>query len=192
MSYDIEKIISKLRLNLPEGRFKHSLNVAETARDLAIHFSCDSKKAYLAGLLHDCATGLSYDRILELALETGLKSKDDISINPLADYHAGLGAVIAGREYGINDDEILNAIEAHQEGSVPLKKLDMIIGLADAIEPSRSGEEIEKIRLTAQTDLLKAYLQKHVYYMTNILKNGRPLSRRRVDVYNYLIQLSSI
>lgn len=183
------RLIDRLKSDLTEGRFVHSLGVAECARALAVRFDCDAERAYIAGLLHDCATKLSGDEMLALALEVGLRAPDEVSANPVADYHARLGAVVARRDYGIDDPAILSAIACHQIGGVPMTTLDMIVSLADAIEPSRKGAQIDAIRAIAETDLLQAYIEKCKLYMTNILQNNQPLGSERVAVYNYLLTL---
>lgn len=187
--HELKLLISRLKNDLSEGRYIHSMGVAECANELAERFSCDADKAYLAGLLHDCATKLTGEEMSELALQAGLRSPEEISKDPVADYHARLGAVIAKRDYGITDPDILTAIARHQVGSVGMSTLDIIISLADGIEPSRKGDKIDGIRAIARTDLVGAYLEKTAFYITNIIKGRRPLSRERVDTYNYLLKM---
>ena len=43
-----------LRGRLTERRFIHSLNVADSAKELAEIYGYDPAKAYTAGLIHDC------------------------------------------------------------------------------------------------------------------------------------------
>ena len=68
-SIKINKIIEDLRGCLDEERFEHTLGVAEMCQLLADKFSVDREKAYLAGLLHDCAKCLSTDELLNLVFE---------------------------------------------------------------------------------------------------------------------------
>lgn len=185
----MNELTEKLRTELSDGRFRHSLGVAQCARELAVRFGCDTDKAYLAGLLHDCATKYSGEEMLDLALKAGLRKPCETSDNPVADYHAPLGAYVAKHDYGVTDSEILQAIAYHQLGNVPMTKLDMIISLADGIEPSRKSERIDAVRKTAETDLLEAYIAKCALYMSNILAAGKPLPPKRVEVYNYLLTL---
>ncbi len=182
-------IIDKLKAELSDGRFIHSMGVAECARELALRFDCDPEKAYLAGLLHDCATKYTNDEMLALAVREKLCAPDAVIENPTAEFHARLGAVIAECEFGIRDKEVLNAIALHQLGGVPMTRLEIIISLADAIEPSRKGDKIDSIREIAKADLIGAYLEKCKLYMTNILSAEKPLVQERVDVYNYLLTL---
>ena len=44
-----------LKENLDEERYEHSVGVAECAMELAKRFDLDEEKAYLCGLIHDCA-----------------------------------------------------------------------------------------------------------------------------------------
>ena len=52
---NFDKILDYLKENLSEDRFKHTMGVAETAKELAKVYNCDCEKAYFAGLLHDIA-----------------------------------------------------------------------------------------------------------------------------------------
>jgi len=70
-----------------------------------------------------------------------------------------------------------------------MTRLEIIVGLADAIEPSRKADKINAIREIAKTDLTRAYLEKCKLYMTNIISAGNPLDPKRVEVYNYILTL---
>jgi len=48
-------IIRSLRKMLDTATFRHSVRVAKTAASIAQRFNVDADKAYMAGLLHDCA-----------------------------------------------------------------------------------------------------------------------------------------
>ena len=50
-----EIMSEKLKAALTEKRFIHSLGVRDEAVRMAKLFGCDEEKAYIAGLLHDCA-----------------------------------------------------------------------------------------------------------------------------------------
>ena len=60
---DIEKIIEKLKKMLKPNRLKHSINGANCAVKLSEIYGCDKDKAYLAGLVHDCAKYFTKDQI---------------------------------------------------------------------------------------------------------------------------------
>lgn len=52
---DYTEILKWLKDNLNEERYFHTLGTAQCAKELAAKYDLDCEKAYLAGLLHDCA-----------------------------------------------------------------------------------------------------------------------------------------
>jgi len=71
----LEEIKDKLKKSVADYRYGHAVRTAETAAQLAKKFNIDVDKAYIAGLLHDCAKGFTDepDAILALADEAGKK-----------------------------------------------------------------------------------------------------------------------
>ena len=65
----IKKYIDK---NLSEKRYKHSLGAALCAQKLAKIYNQDEEKAYLAGLVHDCAK--NQDDFIDMMLSRNLLS----------------------------------------------------------------------------------------------------------------------
>lgn len=152
---EIERFKKKLGESLKPERYVHSLGVCAEAVKLAERYGADRDKAYIAGLLHDCAKGYGKRRQRELCEEYGIEL-DEITLRCPAVIHAPLGAEIAKREYGIEDEEILKAIRVHTVGGAGMSKLDKIIYTADMIEPSRSFEGVEELRRIAYEDLDRA------------------------------------
>ena len=60
--------------------------------------------------------------------------------------HGKVGAYIARADYGIEDEDILNAIFYHTTGRSNMSKLEKLIFLCDYTEEGRTGENFEKIR----------------------------------------------
>ena len=50
-----KELLEWLKKNLNEERYEHSLGTADCAKDLAQNYNLNSEKAYIAGLLPDCA-----------------------------------------------------------------------------------------------------------------------------------------
>lgn len=128
-----EKAISWLKGNLDEERLLHSLGCAQCAVDLAQKFGLDEKKAYVAGLLHDCAKCLDKDKQLELARCLNLNEEELSNFKVI---HAPVSAYLAQKEFGVEDEEILSAIRVHTIGKVDMSLFEKIIFLADKIEPN--------------------------------------------------------
>lgn len=147
----------KLKRMLSENRYTHSVGVSETAVELAKIYGEDADKAYIAGLLHDCAKNIEYDNINTLCNDYGLELTDVEKASP-ALVHAPLGVKIARTEFGIEDEYILDAIKYHTVGRAGMTLLDKIVYLADVIEPGRDFENIDEMRRTAKEDLDTAVL----------------------------------
>ena len=140
-----EEVIEKLEGMISKDRLEHVLAVKKEAVRLAKRFEVDVDKARWAGLLHDCAKGLSNNILLKKAKKFGIVISDTCKEEPGL-LHAPVGAEIAKREFGIDDEEILHAIEIHTLGSSEMSTLDKVVFLADHIEPNRECETIDRLR----------------------------------------------
>lgn len=147
----------KLKEDIGIYRYEHSLRVMEKSVELARIYNVSNEKAAVAGLLHDCGKLKGGTNLLKLAenfdiiLDGMTKSNNEL-------IHSVLGAVIAEREYGIEDEDILNAIRFHTTGRENMSLLEKIIYVADMIEPGRSFEGVENIRKLAFVDLDEALI----------------------------------
>jgi len=133
-------------------RFAHSIRVARCADLLAQRHGADPGKARLAGLLHDLARLYSPQRLLAESAARGLCIGDAERAHPML-LHARLGAEIAREQFGVDDAEVLSAIEKHTTGAASMSLLDRIIYLADSLEPGRSFERRAALWQLAHNDL---------------------------------------
>lgn len=152
-----DEIKKKLRTSLPEKRYVHSLGVAETSAELARKLGEDPDRAFLAGLLHDCAKGMSHDQMLAYAAENGWEP-DEVTLAALQILHAPVSAIMAQREYGVTDPGILDAIRYHTTGRADMSMLERIVFTADLIEPSRDFDGVKDLRKLAEKDFLSCVI----------------------------------
>ncbi len=145
---DKEKLIAEIG----KKRYQHSVRVAETAKALAKKWHEDEDKAYLAGLYHDCAKYKDKAREKEKIEQYDFQLNDDMKASHQL-IHSPLGKVIAREEYGIEDEEVLNAIDHHTTGTPTMTDLDKIVFIADYIEPKRDFPGVDKARELAKEDL---------------------------------------
>lgn len=159
-----EQIINRLKIELKESRFKHTLSVAETAKDLAlVHGYAYLDKAYIAGLLHD--VGKPYAGALE---------------------HAAKGVEIARKSYGIEDEDVLLAISSHTVGRCGMSMLEKIVFLADFIEPlRREFDDLEEIRALSYIDLDRAIVKAIESTIEYLNETSQRVDEKTLDVYNY-------
>lgn len=159
MKYDISKIRKAMEKSLDPKRFEHTLGVAYTAAALAMCNSVDTEDAIVAGLLHDCAKGLSNDKRLNICLKRNMSVSEVERRNPSL-LHAKVGSIMAMEEYDVEDMDIIQAIMNHTTGRPGMSTLEKIIFVADYMEPGRNkAKNLEIIRKLAFQDLNKALIK---------------------------------
>ncbi len=152
-------IMERLQKSLKPSRYLHTLSVAYTAAQLALIHGCDGKRALIAGLLHDVAKPLSDRELLDFCRSRGLTITPAEEKAPYL-LHGKAGAEIAKEEYGIEDQEILQAIRHHTTGAPDMGLLEKLIFIADYIEPYRDKQpRLKKRRKQAFQDPDKALLK---------------------------------
>ena len=119
-------------------------------------------KAQIAGLLHDCAKCIPNDKKLKLCDKYGIPVTKVENDAPFL-LHSKLGAYLAKTKYGVEDEEILEAIVWHTTGKPAMTLLEEIVFLADYIEPMRwKAENLAQIREAAFVDIHRAvYMTLH-------------------------------
>lgn len=181
-----DEIIEKLKNTLSEKRFNHTMGVAKEAVRLAKHYGGDEEKAYIAGLLHDCAKEISYEDSLKIIEEKGIAC-DELLKECRGIVHGPVGEFVAREVYGVEDEEILSAIRYHSTGRSNMTLLEKIIFLADFIEPSRSFEDIEKAREIAYEDIDDAIIFTCNRILTFTIQKHKIIHNDTLDTRNYLI-----
>lgn len=141
--------------SLEEKRYIHTRGVAKMCVRLARLYGVDIKKAYLAGLLHDIAKNIPKEEILRQSREKNVPL-DDFEWENSHLIHPKLGSVICRERFGIDDDDILNAISWHTLGRVGMSDLEKIVYVSDMIEEGRNYPEVEFLRRVAFENLDKA------------------------------------
>lgn len=179
------EIIDKLRQSLKNDRFVHTMGVAVTAFNMAIYYGIDAKKAYIAGLLHDCAKGMSEADQLKYAVDNGIDLTSCEKDNPKL-VHAQIAPHIAENAYGICDSEILNAIRFHTTGMPEMTMLEKIVFIADYIEPGRTvANRLDELRHLAYTDIdmcVRDILYDTLEYLKSI---NSIIDDKSLSTYNY-------
>ncbi len=184
---DNTKITYWIKENLSEKRFKHTLGVADTARSLAMVWGADADKAYLAGLLHDCAKEIPKREAISRLREAGY-SVSDIERRTPALLHAPLGKVFARGIFGVCDEDVLNSVRYHTTGREGMSLLEKIIYVADFAEPNRDYDGIEEIRILSTTDLDKAALKGADLSLIHTIKRGAAIHVDTIAARNYFLK----
>lgn len=187
-----EKAMSWLKGNLDEERLLHSLGTAQCAAELAKKFGQDEKRAYIAGLLHDCAKCLEEEKLIEITQNIeGLKEDERSNIKVI---HAPVSAYLAETEFGIKDKEILSSIRWHTLGKLDMSLFEKLVFLADKIESNtRDLEFRDRILIflrdenNLENGLNQALLICYKETIKSLIKRDLKICHDTIDIYNSML-----
>lgn len=181
----IEGVDRYLKANLSEKRYLHSLRTADIAEKMCMKHHCDETKGRLAGLAHDIAREHSHEDVLELA---------SMDLYPVSDFerrtpkvvHGKAGAVILRRDFGIDDEDILEAVRWHTTGCANMGALAQIIYVADYIEPGRRHVDNEFRQRVIDAPLQQAVLEILQRSIDHCRSKGRTIAESSFMLYHDL------
>ena len=150
----LEKLEAVVIRLLNPNRVAHVLGCRDAAVSLARRWGADETDAARAALLHDITKALDGPLQLTLCSEYGI-ILDEFSRKYPKTLHALTGAYVAQRIFG-EGKEVVDAILSHTTGKADMNVLQMIIYIADYMEPNRDFPGVEELRSAAYTDLHKA------------------------------------
>ena len=180
-----EALLAKMETVMPEKRLQHCLGVEKAARELAERFGLDVEKAGLAGLLHDYAKKVSDEEFLALIhkyqLDPDLKNWGNNV------WHGMVGIYKIQEDLGIEDAEILRAIEIHTVGSSTMSELDKVVYVADYIEHNRDFPGVDKARELAQRSLNQAVAYETARTVEHLAHKGMPIYPQTLGTYNAFV-----
>jgi len=178
-------VLAKMETVMPEKRLRHCLGVEKAARELAERFGLDVEKAGLAGLLHDYAKKVSDEDFLSLIdkyrLDPDLKNWGNNV------WHGMVGIYKIQEDLGIEDAEILRAIEIHTVGSGTMSELDKVVYVADYIEHNRDFPGVDKARELAQRSLNQAVAYETARTVEHLAHKGLPIYPQTLETYNAFV-----
>ena len=180
-----EALLAKMETVMPEKRLRHCLGVEKAARELAERFGLDVEKAGLAGLLHDYAKKVSDEEFLafidKYQLDPDLKNWGNNV------WHGMVGIYKIQEDLGIEDAEILRAIEIHTVGSSTMSELDKVVYVADYIEHNRDFPGVDKARELAQRSLNQAVAYETARTVEHLARKGMPIYPQTLETYNAFV-----
>lgn len=176
---ELEPIVVRL---LNPNRVAHVLGCRDTAVAMAKRWGVSQVDAGRAGLLHDITKALDGPLQLTLCSAYG-KILDDFSRRYPKTLHALTGSLVAERIFGENE-AVVSAICSHTTGKANMNTLEMIIYVADYMEPNRNFPGVEQLRALAFSDLeaaLKLGLEMTLEHLKNQGNEVSPQSREALD-----------
>lgn len=171
-----------IKLALDEKRYAHSLRVRDTAEKLAIRYKAPIDKVILASLLHDFAKCQTQDRLKANIIAYQLP-------NELLQYHHELwhgpvAAKILSKDYLLADEAVIRAIYYHTTGCAEMGLVEVIVFVADYIEPARSMPGVNEVRRLANENIYDAARTALKNTMIYLMKNNAMIHPDSFMAYN--------
>ncbi len=183
---DFKQYLKKqLKIKLRKRRYKHTKGVVKVAKELGKYYNVDTDKLTIAGFLHDIGKPFEKDVMLILAQKNRVML-DEFERESKGLMHAKISRLIAEKDYGIKDEEILLSIENHTYGRIGMNIYEKIILIADMIEPYREFyERVKYISDFAYQDLDVAVYHTLKECLKFVLEEEKNLHPNSVKVYNH-------
>lgn len=168
-------------------RLEHIRGVAATARRLARTYGVDERKAYAAGLLHDWDKGLDDAGIRQRVRDLGLEEAIGpwVVENMPQVLHGPTAAADLGRRFPEIPADVLRAIERHTVAAEDMGPLDMVLYVADALEPGRQFGRIDELRAAeGAVDLEELFFLTYEYWVYLLLERRRMMHPDTIHIWN--------
>ena len=178
-----EEYIEIIRPKLTDARFIHSLNVAQSARELANIYGCDEEKCAVAGILHDIMKDTDKEQQLKMLSDFGIMLNTTEKVTPSL-WHQISGAAYIEHILGIKDEEILGAVRYHTSGKSGMSTFEKIIFIADFISADRNYPGVDVMRRYAAESLDKAIVEGLAFTIKELAINNRPIIADTIHAYN--------
>lgn len=179
---------ARVQLAPKPKRLAHSLSVGLTAERLAAIYGVEPYLARVAGILHDWEKVLPARESIARASGLGIELGVELAlVEPL------LHGMIAARElperFPELPDDVWQAIDRHTLGNAHMSPLDMVVFVADGIEPLRKpADAIKRQRkLVGKASLSDLYWECFSDGVSYVIEMRRYLYPGTLSIYNDIV-----
>lgn len=174
-----QRMVSKPR------RYTHSLGVASCAASLARAYGVDEFDAAAAGLLHDWDKVLDDHELLARAAHLGIEVAGSPAM-AVGLLHGPVAARELPEFFPALDPGVFQAIARHTVGATNMTPLDMVVFVADAIEPGRRGDYAVRLReMVGRVSLDELFFQCFSQGLSYVISTGRYMYPTAIFIYNH-------
>lgn len=182
-----EYMRARLKERVKPSRYMHSLGVSQTAEQLARIYGANENDAAVAGLLHDWDKALPASELKRIAKKHHLAPKT-VRKNMPGVLHALTAPRSLRKEFPELSDEVLQAIERHTCGADDMSDLDMIVFIADIIEPGRTFADVAPLRAAVgQVDLDELFYMTYKSTLIYLLDADMSIHPDSLEVWNGIV-----
>ncbi|MDN3093883.1 bis(5'-nucleosyl)-tetraphosphatase (symmetrical) YqeK [Enterococcus faecalis] len=122
-----------------EKTYYHCMEVGEYAYQLGEKYLTSPEKVSIAGYLHDISTIYPNNQRISVAQKYGIELNEAEMAFPMI-IHQKISKSIAKMDFGIEDNEILSAIECHTTLKKNYSDIDLVLFVADKIKWDQEGK----------------------------------------------------
>ena len=189
LNYIIEHelyFVPRVKAMYKEKRYEHVLSVARLCCEIAeangLLDDHNYGRYFVAAYLHDIAKSMTREEMLEM-IKYNYPEYDNL---PIFSYHQFVGAIIAEQQFGINDQEILDAIRFHATGRANMSAMERIVYAADKLDPLRgydSSEMIKAMKENYETGFVKMLKANKEFLESTGKMTNNPWTQECFDFY---------
>lgn len=122
-----------------EKTYYHCMGVGEYAYQLGEKYLTSPEKVSIAGYLHDISAIYPNNQRISVAQKYGIELNEAEMAFPMI-IHQKISKSIAKMDFGIEDNEILSAIECHTTLKKNYSDIDLVLFVADKIKWDQEGK----------------------------------------------------
>ena len=122
-----------------EKTYYHCMEVGEYAYQLGEKYLTSPEKVSIAGYLHDISAIYPNNQRISVAQKYGIELNEAEMAIPMI-IHQKISKSIAKMDFGIEDNEILSAIECHTTLKKNYSDIDLVLFVADKIKWDQEGK----------------------------------------------------
>ncbi|BDH65372.1 HD domain-containing protein [Enterococcus faecalis] len=122
-----------------EKTYYHCMEVGEYVYQLGEKYLTSPEKVSIAGYLHDISAIYPNNQRISVAQKYGIELNEAEMAFPMI-IHQKISKSIAKMDFGIEDNEILSAIECHTTLKKNYSDIDLVLFVADKIKWDQEGK----------------------------------------------------
>jgi predicted HD superfamily hydrolase involved in NAD metabolism len=167
---------------LHSSRIEHSIRVAEAATRLCTNHKIPSETVTLAAILHDIAKEQTPETMANLGIDT--RPYTYCWHRFPAVWHALVGPLLIELEFPAESRAVAPMVKWHTTGHKTMTTSDMIVFVADFIEPHRSHEKRQAVADMAVNNLPQAVAEITQCSIEKLLQKKAPIHPFTVGCWN--------
>ncbi|MDO5329204.1 MAG: bis(5'-nucleosyl)-tetraphosphatase (symmetrical) YqeK [Coriobacteriia bacterium] len=186
-----EERLEELKSRVDQKRFTHTMGVIEMSQILAEEYHADIGKARLAALLHDWDKCYTDEEMRKRIYQVGadVQTTPEVIEDMPRTLHGLTAAFGLGIKYPEIPSDVLRAVMVHTTADTHMSALDMIIYIADALDPSRNYPEYDElVELIGKVSLQDLFVKVYGEATVAVIRKGKILHPRTGEIWNYHIK----